>query len=84
MEDSEESSSSAATQRATPSRLMITKIVCKNFKSYAGEKVLGPFHKVKLHSLQVVPRLRPRPLVSARFSPLIVEESWTRCIHVRP
>ena len=27
-------------------RLMITKIVCENFKSYAGVKELGPFHKV--------------------------------------
>ena len=28
------------------SRLMISKIVCKDFKSYAGVKELGPFHKV--------------------------------------
>lgn len=28
-------------------RLMITKIVCENFKSYAGVKELGPFHKVQ-------------------------------------
>ena len=27
-------------------RLMISKIVCTNFKSYAGLKELGPFHKV--------------------------------------
>ena len=27
-------------------RLMITKIVCENFKSYAGSQELGPFHKV--------------------------------------
>ena len=27
-------------------RLMISKIVCENFKSYAGVKELGPFHKV--------------------------------------
>lgn len=27
-------------------RLMITHIVNQNFKSYAGEKILGPFHKV--------------------------------------
>ena len=27
-------------------RLMISKIVCENFKSYAGTKELGPFHKV--------------------------------------
>lgn len=50
MEGSEElpgDRAGTATQNATPPRLMITKIVCKNFKSYAGEKVLGPFHKVK-------------------------------------
>ncbi|OMJ88008.1 hypothetical protein SteCoe_10164 [Stentor coeruleus] len=28
-----------------PGRLMIEKVVLKNFKSYAGEKVIGPFHK---------------------------------------
>ncbi|KAL0173489.1 hypothetical protein M9458_029457, partial [Cirrhinus mrigala] len=26
-------------------RLMITHIVNRNFKSYAGEQILGPFHK---------------------------------------
>lgn len=30
----------------TEPRLMISKIVCENFKSYAGVKELGPFHKV--------------------------------------
>ena len=30
----------------TESRLMISKIVCRDFKSYAGVKELGPFHKV--------------------------------------
>jgi len=29
-------------------RLMISKIVCENFKSYAGIKELGPFHKVRM------------------------------------
>lgn len=28
-------------------RLLIIKIVCENFKSYAGVKELGPFHKVQ-------------------------------------
>ncbi len=28
-----------------PSRLMITKLVLENFKSYAGIKEIGPFHK---------------------------------------
>lgn len=31
---------------STEPRLMISKIVCENFKSYAGVKELGPFHKV--------------------------------------
>ncbi len=30
----------------TEARLMISKIVCENFKSYAGTRELGPFHKV--------------------------------------
>ena len=29
-------------------RLMITRIVNENFKSYAGTETLGPFHKVSL------------------------------------
>lgn len=35
-------------QHITPkeTRLMISKIVCRDFKSYAGVKELGPFHKV--------------------------------------
>ena len=40
--------SSAIPTAADPEspRLMISKIVCTNFKSYAGVKELGPFHKV--------------------------------------
>ena len=34
------------TEASTESRLTISKIVCENFKSYAGVKELGPFHKV--------------------------------------
>ena len=34
-----------ATETST-ARLMITKIVNENFKSYAGTQELGPFHKV--------------------------------------
>ena len=34
-------------QEVTENRLMISKIVCENFKSYAGVKELGPFHKVR-------------------------------------
>ena len=36
-------------EKETP-RLMIIKIVCENFKSYAGTKTLGPFHKVSASS----------------------------------
>ena len=31
---------------SSTARLMITKIVNENFKSYAGTQELGPFHKV--------------------------------------
>lgn len=36
----------AMASEAGAPRLMITHIVNQNFKSYAGEKILGPFHKV--------------------------------------
>ena len=32
-------------------RLMMVKIVAKNFKSYAGEVEIGPFHKVNYMNL---------------------------------
>lgn len=41
---------------ATGSRLMITKIVNENFKSYAGTHVIGPFQKVNTQTS--VPRVR--------------------------
>lgn len=34
-------------------RLMINKIINKNFKSYAGTKIVGPFHKVAMSHLCV-------------------------------
>lgn len=37
----------AMTNEAGAPRLMITHIVNQNFKSYAGEQILGPFHKVR-------------------------------------
>ena len=40
-----------ANPQAHEPRLMISKIVCENFKSYAGVKELGPFHKVPTHPL---------------------------------
>lgn len=35
-------------------RLMITKMVMNDFKSYAGEQVVGEFHKVRCHVLLVL------------------------------
>lgn len=32
----------------TGPRLMITKIINENFKSYAGQQIIGPFHKVSI------------------------------------
>uniref|UniRef100_A0A673ZFV8 Uncharacterized protein n=1 Tax=Salmo trutta TaxID=8032 RepID=A0A673ZFV8_SALTR len=37
----------AMTNEPGAPRLMITHIVNQNFKSYAGEQILGPFHKVR-------------------------------------
>ena len=39
-------------EEGTEPRLMISKIVCENFKSYAGTKELGPFHKVIIIALR--------------------------------
>ena len=38
--------SGAALPAGTIKRLMITKLVMENFKSYGGRKEIGPFHKV--------------------------------------
>ena len=46
MSSSSSSSSSAALPPGTVKRLMITKMVMENFKSYGGRKEIGPFHKV--------------------------------------
>lgn len=40
------SAAAEVSPRMQEPRLMIAKIVCENFKSYAGVKELGPFHKV--------------------------------------
>lgn len=42
----------AMTNEAGAPRLMITHIVNQNFKSYAGEQTLGPFHKVSFFYLK--------------------------------
>lgn len=60
------------------SRLMISKIVNENFKSYAGKQELGPFHKVKStvvqrsKQLENVFKIRPILLSFGRvFPPLL-------------
>ena len=49
-EEAEEAEEAMITEQpkneANTARLMITKIVNENFKSYAGVQELGPFHKV--------------------------------------
>lgn len=40
----------ALTFDTTGPRLIITEIVNENFKSYAGQQILGPFHKVLVKS----------------------------------
>ena len=42
----EEAMNTEPTTDTNTARLMITKIVNENFKSYAGIQELGPFHKV--------------------------------------
>eukprot|EP00954_Amorphochlora_amoebiformis_P027962 1389084-Amorphochlora_amoeboformis.AAC.1 len=41
----------------TEPRLMIKKIVMENFKSYYGEKTIGPFHKVSLQKMTITSEL---------------------------
>ena len=48
-------------------RLMISKIVCENFKSYAGTKILGPFHKVSLANCLVPTLVNFRHLIHSMF-----------------
>lgn len=38
----------ACNSESNAPRLIITRIVNENFKSYAGQQILGPFHKVGL------------------------------------
>ena len=38
----------AVVPSAEGSRLVIKEMVLENFKSYAGEQRVGPFHKVRL------------------------------------
>lgn len=49
----EEAMNTELTTDVNTSRLMITKIVNENFKSYAGIQELGPFHKVNNYQIAV-------------------------------
>ena len=44
-EDGEMAAEGRSLSEQVQPRLMISKIVCTNFKSYAGVRELGPFHK---------------------------------------
>ena len=46
-------------RRAAKPRLFIKEMVLRNFKSYAGEQRIGPFHKVSSLSLSLI---HTRPL----------------------
>jgi len=39
-------------------RLIITEMVLENFKSYAGEQRVGPFHKVRAAFMDVLPAVQ--------------------------
>lgn len=54
----------AMTNEPGAPRLMITHIVNRNFKSYAGEQILGPFHKVvnKVDGVALAPLTAPQAL----------------------
>lgn len=41
-------------------RLVITKMVMTDFKSYAGEQTVGEFHKVRRHKLDSLSTAQPR------------------------
>jgi hypothetical protein len=42
------------TQNLPPPRLVISEMVLENFKSYAGEQRVGPFHKVCLSVVRML------------------------------
>ena len=57
----EEAMNTELTTDANTARLMITKIVNENFKSYAGIQELGPFHKVNTRLESNRSRIFPHP-----------------------
>lgn len=59
-------------------RLFIKEMVMRNFKSYAGEQRVGPFHKVRVRCpLFLLFRFVLRFIVTSSFRcPKFLEESW--------
>ena len=62
----------------TPPRPIITKMVLENFKSYAGVKEIGPFHKVAASHLESAVNL----IVRCVFSPFLLW--WARTVVASP
>lgn len=44
----DEFTTQSTTPASRPPRLFIKEMVMRNFKSYAGEQRVGPFHKVRV------------------------------------
>lgn len=53
MATADEFATESAPTAGSPPRLFIKEMVMKNFKSYAGEQRVGPFHKVRFLSFLV-------------------------------
>lgn len=49
METDDAFATESAPPAARPPRLFIKEMVMRNFKSYAGEQRVGPFHKVRVY-----------------------------------
>lgn len=50
-DESMEDVSDSVPERSRAPRLFIKEMVMRNFKSYAGEQRVGPFHKVRVFDL---------------------------------
>lgn len=74
----------AMTNEPGAPRLMITHLVNRNFKSYAGEQILGPFHKVR-HGLPgddfCWEEIRFRSLWLCAFTLLCLCLMHSYCVH---
>ena len=59
-------------------RLMITKIVNENFKSYAGKQELGPFHKVILILVKILTSISDYAFVCCVVLTEVFLDSWAK------